>query len=294
MTRRRDRVASSRCWRLCVSGAARRSRRQKKDADEDASGSGLDRRVAEKLLEANELLDQDEVRRGARASWTQAREAPAARGRRAGADPPLPRLHLRQQGDERAGGRGVREVARPERARSQRRAGDDLLAGAALHAARQVRRGARADRHLVRERGEPEAGRLLPEGHDPGAAGEVRRRRSSPRRPRSRHEPEAARELAPAAGRDLRPSAGLPERGDDAGAARRHLARQEALLGAARRGAEPPGARREGARDAAARPRGRAAERGQGVPPARASALPARAALPVRAGDRGGHRRRAC
>ena len=101
--------------------------------------------------------------------------------KRRGLDPPdVAQIHrfrgyiLVSKGNSEGAARGVREVARPARARSRRRAGDDLLAGADLHPAREVRPGARADRHLVRGREPPEARRLLPEGDDPGAAGEVR------------------------------------------------------------------------------------------------------------------------
>ena len=118
---------------------------------------------------------------------------------------------------------------------------------------------------------------------------EARRARAD----RDREEPTAEGELAPAAGGDLRKPEGLPERRDDAWSSSSNLAPgKKRVLGAARRRAELPGTRREGARDAAARTPGGAARRGQGVPPARAAALPPAAPLPVREGDRGRHGRR--
>ena len=175
---------------------------------------------------------------------------------RARADPPLPRLHLRQQGPERGGRGGVREVARPARARSGGRAGDDLLARADLHAARQVRPGARADRPWFEaaESPKPDAyflkAMILVQQEKFKDAAEPARRPSS--------SPTSRSESWLSCWRDLHPAAGLPERSERPSSGwSRSRPRKTAVLGAARRGAAPPGARGEGARDAAARLRGR-------------------------------------
>ena len=146
-------------------------------------------------------------------------------------------------------------------ARPRGRAGDDLLARADLHAARQVRPRARADRHLVRRASEspkPDAyylkAMILVQQEKFRAArraGEARR--SSSARSRRR----AGSQLLVVIYSQLKD---YPNVADDARAADRDLARQEAVLGAARGGAELPGARGEGARDDAARVRSGAAE----------------------------------
>ena len=146
-----------------------------------------------------------------------------------------------------------------------------------------------ADQRLVRGRDRAEARRLPPEGDDPGAAAEVQGgARAGEVRGRARSQ--AARELVPAAGGDLQPAGGLPQRRGHPAAPDQHVAAEEAVLDAARRGAEPDRARGRRARDPAARAHREPAHRGPRVPPARATALPARDALPVREDRRGGDR----